>query len=163
MTIAKPEFIMLIGLPGSGKSTYIQQILIDFPEMEYVVLSTDNILMAWAEEEGLNYTQAMQKFGTKKSEKLFKIQIRQALNNRQNIVIDRTNLSQNARRKILSQVPSEYKTKSIVFEVEPEELKRRLEQRAKETGKVIPERVITQMLGWYTAPTRSEFDEIKKV
>ncbi len=157
------EYIMLVGFPGSGKSTYIKQLMAEFPEKDYVVCSTDDLITAWGEAEGLNYTQAIQKFGTKKSDKAFKIQIKQALNTRRNIIIDRTNLSPNARRKMLSQVPAEYKKMAFVFEVAPEELARRLEKRANETGKVIPERVMAQMKTYYQPPSRSEFDEIKYV
>lgn len=158
-----PEFIMLVGLPGSGKSTYIKQLLADKLEKDYVVLSTDDIITAWGVTKGLNYTQAFKKFNFKKAQSGFNAQFKQAKNNHRNIIVDRTNLTPKGRAKLLSQIPPEYKTTAIVFEVAPEELQRRLKQRAEETGKLIPDFVVTNMMESYQPPTKSEFDVIKRV
>jgi len=158
-----PEYIMLVGLPGSGKSTYIEHFVDENPEKEYVVLGTDNIISSYADDEGLTYDQAMDKLGMKQPQKLFKIHIKQALNKRQNIIIDRTNLSRKARHNLLANVPKEYKKIAIVFNVDMKELKRRISQREKEIGKTIPQEVFTNMVARYEAPNSSEFDEIKQV
>ncbi len=163
MSNSSPEFIMLVGLPGSGKSTYIQRILIEYPEKEYIVLSTDNIIEAWGSAEGLTYTQAFNKFNFKKAQSAFNVQFRQALNAHANIIVDRTNLTPKGRAKMLSQVLSDYKKIAVVFEVESNELKRRLNERAEKTGKFIPEKVVAQMMASYQPPSRSEFDVIKRV
>ena len=157
-----PEFIMLIGLPGSGKSTYIQTLIEKNPDKNYAILSSDDILTAWGEAEGLNYPESFRKF-SKQADKTFKISVRQSLNDRKNIIIDKTSLTPKSRAKNLNQVPSDYKTKAIVFEVDPEELEHRLNKRAAETGKFIPPKVIEQMIQSYQRPTKSEFDEIKYV
>ena len=46
-----PELIVLIGLPGVGKSTWISNYLKDKTE-EYVIVSSDNYITKWAEEKG---------------------------------------------------------------------------------------------------------------
>ena len=38
-----PQAIMLIGVPGSGKSTYISELKSQNPDRDYVVLSTDDV------------------------------------------------------------------------------------------------------------------------
>ena len=157
-----PEFIMLVGIPASGKSTFTKQLLASHPEKNYAVLSTDDLLDDWAEAEGLTYPQAFQKYAGR-AEKLFKIHLRQAINNKRNIIIDRTNLTPKSRGKLLRLLPGEYKTKAVVFDVEPNEVARRLDVRAKETGKVIPDNVIANMISSYVPPTKDEFDEIQIV
>lgn len=158
-----PELIMLVGLPASGKSTYVRQLLDKFPEKNYIVLSTDDILTSWGEAEGLNYTQAYHKFSFKKAQSIFNSQLKQAINDRRNIIVDKTSLTIKSRNKTLSKIPSDYKTKAIVFEVTIEELKSRIDIRAKETGKKIPEKVLAQMIDSYQPPSRSEFDELKRI
>ena len=154
-----PEFIMMVGFPASGKSTYIKQLLAENPDKHYVVLSTDDILEVMANEEGLSYSEAFRQYAGKADKKV-KILFRQAKNAKSNIIIDRTNLTLKVRRKFLSQLPKEYHTKAIVFGVERDELDRRLQKREIETGKYIPAYVIDQMVGFYVPPTKAEFDEL---
>jgi len=158
-TDLSPEFIMLVGLPASGKSTYIKQLLADNPDKHYVVISTDDILSALGDAEGLSYSQAFDKFSGQADKKM-KIQFRQAKNTNSNIVIDRTNLTLNGRRKFLSQLPKEYLTKAVVFDVSRDELDRRLLRREIETGKYVPKHVVDSMQRNYVPPSKSEFNEI---
>lgn len=161
-TDISPEFIMLIGLPGSGKSTYIAKLLSQYPDKNFVVLSTDNILTAIADAEGLTYAEAFSKH-MGRADKKFKIDFRQAKNTKSNIIIDRTNLTPKGRNKFLSQLPKEYFTKAIIFNVERDELDRRLQKREIETGKHIPKHVVDNMERSYAEPTTSEFDRIAHV
>ena len=161
-TDISPEIVMLIGAPGSGKSTYVKQLLADHPEKNYVLLSTDDLLAAWGEAEGLSYPEAFEKY-MKKADQQFKIQFRQAKNTNSNIIIDRTNLTTKGRAKLLKQLPKEYYKSAVVFEVVRDELNRRLAKREIETGKKIPDRVVTNMIASYRPPTNAEFDEIKHV
>lgn len=158
-----PEFIMLIGVPGSGKSTYIKKLKADNPDKEYVVASTDDIISAWGEAEGLNYSQAFQKFDYKKAETIFKNQIKDAIKNRKNIIVDRTNLTPKSRAKTMANLPNDYKTIAVVFDVDEKELQQRLDTRAAETGKHIPDKVVDQMKASFTPPSKSEFDHIVRV
>lgn len=157
-----PQMIMLIGAPGSGKSTYITQFLADNPDKNYVLLSTDDILTAWGDAEGLDYTQAFGKY-MKPANKQFNIQFRQAKNTNSNMIIDRTNMTIKGRAKFLSQLPSEYYKIAVVFDVDREELNKRLLRREIETGKKIPDHVVDSMINSYSPPTNAEFDEIQYV
>ena len=158
-----PEFIMMVGVPGSGKSTYIKNLKATNPEKDYVVLSTDDIISAWGAERGLNYTQAFQKFEFKNAQSIFNANFRKAIKERRNIIVDRTNLTKKGRAKLLSNLPADYKTKAVVFEIDPEELQRRLTTRAKETGKFIPDKVMSDMIASYVPPSKEEFDAIQFV
>jgi predicted kinase len=74
------------------------------------------------------------------------------------IIWDQTSTTIASRKKKFDMLPDYYKI-AVVFPVpESEEHKRRLTSRP---GKVIPQRVIIQMLGDYQPPTLKEgFDEI---
>lgn len=161
-TDISPEFIMLVGLPGSGKSTYIDKLLSQNSDKYFVVLSSDNILSAMADAEGLTYAEAFNQYAGQ-ADKKFKIQFRQAKNDKSNIIIDRTNLTVKGRNKFLSQLPKEYHTKAIIFGVDRAELDRRLQKREIETGKHIPKHVVDNMEQSYVEPTASEFDRIEYV
>lgn len=161
-TDISPEFIMLVGLPGSGKSTYIDKLLSQNSDKYFVVLSSDNILSAMADAEGLTYAEAFNQYAGQ-ADKKFKIQFRQAKNDKSNIIIDRTNLTIKGRNKFLSQLPKEYHTKAIIFGVDRAELDRRLQKREIETGKHIPKYVVDNMEQSYVEPTTSEFDRIEYV
>lgn len=153
------ECILMVGFPGSGKSTYIKQLLADKPEKNYVVLSTDEIITALGDIDKLSYDEAFKKYAGKADKKI-KILFRQAINTKSNVIIDRTNLTLKVRRKFLSQLPKEYHKKAIVFDVDRSELDRRLARREIETGKHIPKYVVDQMIGFYVPPSAAEFDEI---
>ena len=158
-----PHAIMLIGMPGSGKSTYISELKEQNPDRDYVVLSTDDILERLGNEQGLNYSQAFKNIPFKKVQAIFNNDFRQAVNNESNIIIDQTNLTVKSRAKKLNKIPKEYKKIGIVFSVDADEMKKRLDERAAEIGKFIPQHVLDNMIGYYVPPSRSEFDEIIEV
>ncbi len=158
-----PQAIMLIGMPGSGKSTYIDELKAQNPDRDYIVLSTDDILERLGSEKGLNYSQAFKNIPFKKVQAIFNNDFRQAINNESNIIIDQTNLTVKSRAKKLNKIPEEYKKIGIVFSVGEDEMNRRLDERAAKTGKFVPQFVLKNMMGYYIPPSRSEFDEIIEV
>jgi predicted kinase len=160
ITETQPEMVMLVGLPGSGKSTYIAQLK---KHKNYVVISTDDILEQIAKDSGISYSDAFNSY-YKESEKKMFIHLRQAINKKQNIIIDQTNMTVGSRSRKLGLVPNSYTKIAVVFSVDSAELQRRLDNREKETGKRIPSSVIKSMREAYQEPTKSEgFAEIIKV
>lgn len=149
------KFIMLVGAPCSGKSTWLEKFL-KTEVNGWTILSTDNIYEEYAAEKGLTYSEAFQALPYKKVKAKFRIQVDIALKNRENIIWDQTNVYESARRKKLSQVPKDYETIAVVFEVERGELDRRNAMRLAETGKGIPDKIINDMLKNYTLPTKAE-------
>ena len=154
---------MMVGLPGSGKSTIVRQRRTDLANKDFVVLSPDELVIAMGRSEGLNYTQSVPKHGFEKAENIFADQLKQTLKVRINIIVDRTNLTVEIRAVLLREVPPDYTKTAIICEVDPEELIRRIDARADNTGKIIPKNVLTKMIELYEPPTGSEFDEIKRV
>ena len=99
----------------------------------------------------------------KKVQAIFNNDFRQSVNNKRNIIIDQTNLTVKSRAKKLNKLSEEYKKIGIVFVVTADELERRLNERAAEGGKSIPQHVLDNMIGYYVPPSRSEFDEIIEI
>ncbi len=66
-----PNIMMMVGLPGSGKSSVIRRLLADFADKEYVVLSPDDLVLDMGRQDGLNYTQTVRKFGFKKKPRVY--------------------------------------------------------------------------------------------
>jgi len=155
----RPEIIVLIGLPGSGKSTWRDNMIANSPD-KYVIVSSDDELERMADHEGITYGEAFKKY-IGKSTAISKQKFREAVNKGDNIIWDQTNMSPKKRRGILNQVPDGYEKTAVSFEVDPQELQDRLEKREKETGKHIPPNVIKDMGRSYRPPTKEEgFDNV---
>lgn len=155
----KKYFVMMVGLPGSGKSTLISQLKQQLP---YVIVSTDDIFEQLGKQHGLNYNQAFKQFDYKQIEKQMFDELKDALKAGKNVIVDQTNLTTKSRAKKLALVPKDYYKIAYVFEIDEDELKKRLQKRQQTTGKHIPEDVILQMKKSYQQPSKSEgFDEIK--
>jgi predicted kinase len=154
-----PEIIVMVGLPGSGKSTIINNTLAA-SEKEYVVVSSDDEIERLAKDQGLDYNSGFDQF-IKPATAIMNQKFKDAIRDGKSVIWDQTNISDKKRASILSQVPSNYKKIAIVFEVDEAELNKRLSKREKETGKKIPPYVIKNMAASYVRPTKCEgFDEI---
>lgn len=150
-----PEIIVMVGLPGVGKSTVIKR---DYPN--YTVISSDDIIEKYAENEGKTYDDVFQKYIGRATGEM-KAKFRQAIKNNENIVWDQTNLSKKKRRGILNQVPQHYRKVAVVFNVSDSTRYERMDQRR---GKSIPSHVVQSMEKAYQAPSKDEgFDDIRTI
>ena len=91
----KPKFIMLIGVPGSGKSTYAKKIS---EKYKIKILSSDSI------RKELYGSEEIQKDNWKVFEKLNKIAIN-SLNNGESVIYDATNINMKRRIHLLNSLP----------------------------------------------------------
>lgn len=160
-TTVSPTAILLVGPPGSGKSTWRKRHL-ESVEREPAIISTDDLIENWGLDHGMNYAEAFGACDLKTIEKTAKDLFAKAVEDAQDVVIDRTNMRGKSRRKWLSNLPKSYRKVAVVFEVPREELDRRLAARAEATGKTIPRKVVNDMLASYEVPTTDEFDEVRK-
>ena len=145
---------MLIGAPASGKSTWRAA-----NKKNHVIISSDDILDALAEEEGISYSEAFRLYAGR-ADKECRLAFAEAIKAKSDIIVDRTNMSKKSRAKFLSAVPSVYDCKAVVFRVERETLLERAGARSEATGKFIAPWVIDQMTHSYQPPGVDEFDEI---
>ncbi len=158
MSSVNPQIIVLIGLPGSGKSTFINNYRLN---RHGIIASTDNIIEEKAKEMGLSYSEAFNKIDFSLIEKQMRDQIIKAGKLRKNIIIDQTNMSNKSRQSKMNLVPSIYDRYAIVFSPDLNTLNKRLEKREKETGKKIPQNVIDSMRSNYVPP--SEVEKFKDI
>ncbi|MCK9531851.1 MAG: ATP-binding protein [Gammaproteobacteria bacterium] len=160
-----PQFYMLVGAPGSGKSTWTRNFLAKTDD-DYVVISSDDIIVEWGKllDPNMTYTDAFRKVDMKKVQAELNSRLMAAIADMKNIIWDQTNLTAKSRRGRVSRIPKIYRKTCVVFNIEHDELFRRLEKRAKEEGKFIPKKVIDDMIKTFEPPVESEgFDKIIQV
>jgi predicted kinase len=158
------EFVVLIGLPCSGKST-----LANKPQYkDYFKASIDDLIMAL--NPNLTYNEAFhnnscsyctQLYAEKLFKQLFLSEVRKK---ERSIIIDKTNLTSKSRKRLLATVPSEYKKIAMIFDWDMKVLKERNAKRAKETGKFISEKVLQDMNKMFVPIKADEgFDKVVQI
>ena len=95
------SFCVLVGLPGVGKSTYIN----NNKNPNVVVLSTDTIVEEMCVSQGITYTQGFKLFISEATSR-FNKRLTNAIKNRSDIVIDRTNLTRASRQRVTRRLPA---------------------------------------------------------
>lgn len=143
------RFTMLVGLPGSGKSTFLEKYNDDH---EAVVLSTDAYIEKHARLLGVTYDSVWAST-IKEAEDVMWETFHDAVRGRRPIIVDRTNLTVKGRARFLNQLPRTYVAMATLFEVAPDVLAVRLAQRP---GKSIPQEAIDRMRASYVPPSLSE-------
>ena len=145
---------MMIGVPGSGKSTWIaNQNWIQ----DCVIVSTDNLIEAEAERQGKTYNEVFKDY-IDTATGMMREQVAAAVAEGRDIIWDQTNTVAKSRKGKLTLVKG-YRKIAVVFAVpEPAELEQRLAGRP---GKTIPGHVLDTMIKGFAVPTEEEgFDEI---
>ena len=152
---------VLIGVSGSGKSTAISEGT--FGE----ICSTDKYVEKYADDRGLNYSDAFDKIQEdnlfKDFTRLFYIDIENCIRNNVDFVIDRTNLTADFRKQWIGEIKTlagkfgkEVAINGLCFDLSKDIVKKRLDERFKTTGKSIPADVIENQFNAFELPTISE-------
>jgi predicted kinase len=149
-----PRVYVLVGVPGSGKSTWIknQDWAVDMP-----IVSTDNFVEAYALEQGKTYNEVFKDY----MPIAVRLMANQALvcqANNLDVIWDQTSTTVNSRRKKFNTLPK-YEHIAVVFKTpDTDELAKRLASRP---GKNIPDSVMQSMINNFEMPTEEEgFKEI---
>lgn len=155
-----PVVAVMVGLPCSGKSTYIKSKLSD-----YTVISFDNLIMEFFETT--NYNEAYEKYskldenGKKLISSLNREKLMIAIVNNKNIVLDFTNLTREVREMRLSHVPKHYKKIAVEFTPDMELV---LERNERRKDKLISTDVLEKMKEDFQAVSHGErFDTVFKM
>ena len=151
------SFYMMIGVPGSGKSTWIQQFLDSHPE-EFVIISSDDLIEEYAQSQNKTYDQVFKEYVGIAEKQMYE-NAKIAFDKNINVIWDQTNLNPRARSKKLRLVPNRYHMTAVVFSTPGvQEHQRRLDSR---TGKTIPQFIIENMIQTMVPPNYEEgFAEI---
>jgi tRNA uridine 5-carbamoylmethylation protein Kti12 len=165
--MSRPICTVMVGLPGLGKSTLVedQRKVYERIDMDVFVYSTDNILERIAKFLGKTYDDVFEKH-IKSATAEADIDLAEAIKNRQDIIFDQTNLGVSKRRKIINRMKQagyQVRCECIVppesdYDGDKEDWAQRLANRP---GKTIPQHVLSNMIESFVEPTIDEgFDMI---
>jgi len=154
----KPVCYVLVGVPGSGKSTWYN----NFKEMlgDAVYVSTDYFVEQHAQACGSTYSEVFDAYMPTAVDLMAQVVVNARASNR-DIVWDQTSVTVKTRKRKFNMLPN-YDHVAVVFATpEKAELDRRLANRP---GKTIPAHVVTSMINNFQMPTVAEgFKEIRYV
>jgi predicted kinase len=152
-----PKCYQLIGVPGSGKSTWVDKQAWAF---SCAKVSTDKWVEIYAKEVGCTYSEVFTDFMPIAVDLMAK-EVVAARDLGRDIIWDQTSTTVNSRSKKFRMLP-DYEHIAVVFKTpEHTELMRRLFSRP---GKDIPDHVIASMIASWEDPTVEEgFKEIRYI
>jgi predicted kinase len=165
--MSKPICTVMVGLPGTGKSTLVEKERAIYAgiDMPVFVYSTDNLIEEWAAGQGWSYDFAFAKYIDRATSEMNRL-LDEAIREKRDIIWDQTNLGVGKRTKIINRMrQAGYQVRCVCI-VPPEaghisdlkDLKHRLANRP---GKTIPPDLMSKMWESYVLPTKSEgFDMI---
>jgi predicted kinase len=154
MQTKQPKLYVLVGVPGSGKSTWIATQ--DWTQ-NCTVVGTDFFVEQEAKRRGTTYSEIFEEF-MPDAVQLMTTMVELANEEVRDIVWDQTSTTVKSRQRKFAMLPDYYKI-AVVFKTPPmTELMARLNNRP---GKEIPRDVVASMIKNWEDPTHEEgFDEI---
>lgn len=154
-----PYILILVGAPLSGKSYFIRD-YIKTVDSNVTVVSRDDLVMEVYGSD--DYNTAFKEVDQKDVDRLLDLRLKEVNTNKENVIVDMTNMVVSRRVKTLRYFSDDYYKEVIVFPVlDSDEYKRRNNERNVNENKWIPPFVISSMLNSYQEPTLDEgFDKI---
>ena len=139
----------MIGVPGSGKSTWIKN---QDWALGLTVVSTDSFVEDYAKTQGKTYSEVFDDYMPTAVDLMSKVVVH-AREHGHDIIWDQTSTTVKSRARKFRMLP-DYEHIAVVFKTpEKEELARRLASR---TGKNIPDHVMRSMINHFEMPTEEE-------
>jgi predicted kinase len=150
MTTFKPKAYILIGLPGTGKSTWIKK---QTWALGLTVVSTDAFVEDYARAQGKTYSEVFESYMPRAVELMVE-QVKAAKELGHTIIWDQTSTTIASRKRKFNMLGDKYDMIAVVFmSPDKEEWQRRLASRP---GKVIPEHVLLDMQKNFEYPRYAE-------
>lgn len=147
------EVLMLVGMPGSGKSHWAESHRAKNPEKRYNVLSI-NYVLHWMRLPSPEHKNLLLRQATQCLTHLIRI----AATKRRNFILDQANIYPSAQIHKLLRF-SGYQRKAVVFVPSDEEWKRRLQQKEQSEGSVLPEITLLKSKASFTLPEKGNLLE----
>ncbi len=150
------KLYVLVGVPGSGKSTWIKN---QDWTLGLTVVSTDPFVEEYARLQGKTYSEVFAEYMPTAIDLMVE-QVVFAREHGHTVIWDQTNTTVKSRARKFRMLP-EYYAIAVVFRTPPrDELDRRLHSRY-DSGKIIPQAVVDNMIDNWQEPTLEEgFQEI---
>lgn len=146
----KPIAYVLVGLPGSGKSTWAAA----HPE-RLPIASTDEFIEAYAAQNRLGYAEAFKQY-QHQAKLLLKRRLNELIAAKASFIWDQTNITARKRRAIYNKLHPTHRVVYVCFCVPVEICIARVEQRERKAGEVINRELIKQWSSMVTFPEPGE-------
>ncbi|XP_029470703.1 heterogeneous nuclear ribonucleoprotein U-like protein 2 [Rhinatrema bivittatum] len=161
-TAEECEVILMVGLPGTGKTHWAQNHNLENPEKRYNVLGTDAIIQQM-QTKGLEAAEMDPQRQDVLTQEATRCLIRLApvaSRTKRNFIIDQCTVYNSAQRRKLLPFKG-FSRKAVVLVPNEEEWKRRLELRKEADGEDVPESVVLEMKVNFSLPQKCEYlDEV---
>ncbi|KAM4722409.1 heterogeneous nuclear ribonucleoprotein U-like protein 2 [Rhinophrynus dorsalis] len=162
-TTEKCEVLLMVGLPGVGKTSWAQKHIQENPEMHFQHLCTDKLLAQLKttgpeaeEKEDLKAQDHLTQLATQCLIRLVPLAARR----KGNYIIDQCTVYNSAQRRKLNCFKG-FCRKAVLLVTSEEEWKKRVEQRKEKEGEIIPESVLLEMKANFSIPKKNEYlDEV---
>ncbi|XP_059145116.1 heterogeneous nuclear ribonucleoprotein U-like protein 1 [Physella acuta] len=158
------EMIMLVGLPGCGKTTWAMNKQATFPEKRYNILGTDLIIDRMRVAGMARYSRFEERFATliKMASDCLNTLLPIAASLNRNYILDQTNVYPSARKQKMRYF-SGFIRVAVVILPELSEHERRMCQRTRENGKAVPADAVRKMKANFILPEEKDrdFDRIE--
>jgi predicted kinase len=143
-----PFIIMLIGLPLSGKTTWIKENILNMKGYENIdIISRDDIIMELSSSD--DYNKSYSEVDEKEVNTLLRERLIESNKNRRCAIVDMTNMSKK-RKNTLNYFKKDYTRVAILFPLlDDEKYTIRNDKRKREEKKDIPLTVLKDMLEKY--------------
>lgn len=152
------SFIMMVGLPGSGKSTKATE---EYASKNFTIISADDDISAFAIANDISYQDAYDRHIDAATARCHAA-ARDAFAKGENVLWDQTNMSLDERSRKMAAVPADYFKMAITFELPVAELTDRFVGRFRETGKSVSPSTLNDLQKSYERPGRYEgFDHVE--
>merc|ERR1719401_16901 len=165
-SLAESEFIMLCGLPGCGKTYWAQKHMEANPLKNYLLLGTNSVIdqmKVMNVRRQRNYAERWQEL-ISQATPIFNKLVEIAGKTPRNIILDQTNVYQNARRRKASSFQEFGNRKCVTIVNDEDQLAQRTEKREREEGKFVPVSAVNQMRGNFVAPELEDgFSEVQYI
>ncbi|XP_066524347.1 heterogeneous nuclear ribonucleoprotein U-like protein 2 [Hoplias malabaricus] len=147
------EVLMMVGMPGAGKSHWAQKHMTKNPEKHYNVLSTNSILQCMRLPDS-DHRELLLQQATQCLTHLIKT----AANKRRNVILDQANIYPSARKHKMLRFHG-YQRRAVVVVPSDAEWKRRLQRQHDEEGVEVPEMSLLKSKVSFTLPEQGDLME----
>ena len=158
--MSRPEFFMLMGLPGCGKSTWITNLYKDNPNLNFAIISPDLFIANKAKELNITYMESYELYHLTSVQKAY-FNLKHHIKKKHNIISDQVNGKKKYRKNKLAQLSDDYITTGIYFDIPLEQIMEQQFYRSlKPTNKIIPRDSMDGFIDSFEPPSEDEFDNL---